>query len=599
MESRRINVTDASGWSCAGLRVTSLPLLGAMLGLLALTSCRRPADGGGTSDILAPDERAWLDARQGQLVIAPDPRWHDAADETDAHAGMEMDFVLLLQDKLGTRFKTYRAPTMDEFDRALAEKRVDILPAVSVTPGLAGDWLFTRPYMNVQVVLLVNTARKASLAVEELDRLRVAVGRKYAVRDFVTNTHGGLTITPSKSDLDALLDLSVGQLDVVIMDLETASRHIEAQGITNIRIAGRVGPAYEFSMACRRDEPVLQRIMDKAFGSISERERRGIYDKWLRFGAIPFYLTRVFWYWVTAVMAVLLAFLSAILMWNRTLRRRVEQATRELLRELSERKRAEQALSCAHNELEKRVEERTSELAEANRRLEREMRDRRQAEREVLEVSNEERKRIGRDLHDSLGQELVGISCLTEVLSRRLNATGSPDAPDAARIAALIEDAIAHAKIIVRGLMPVEIVEDGLSYALRRLAEESSHVLRIECVLETDGRALVYNNDVATHLYRIAQEAISNAIRHGNAKRIVVRLSVGDEEGTLTICDNGRGIAGQNLEGGMGIRIMRYRAEMCGGAIHIEPALPKGTEVRCTFLNRTADAPDDNRDDGA
>ena len=566
----------------------SLPLLGTLLGLLALTSCQQQDSQSVAHDILTPDERAWLDARQGQLVIAPDPRWHDAAGELDAYAGMEMDFVHLLANKLGTRFITYRAPTAEEFERAVSEQRVDILPAARITPDRARDWLFTRPYMNVPVVLLVNTTRKTSLTVNELHKLRLAVGKKYAVRDFVMSTYANLTIVPAKSDLDALLDLSLGQLDVVVMDLETASRYIEAKGLANIRVAGHVGPTYEFSMACRTDMPILQRLLDKGLEHISEREKRRIYDKWLRFGAIPFYLSRVFWSWMAAGMAAVLAILAAILAWNRTLRRQVAQATRELHQELAERKRAEVALSRAHDELEKRVAERTRELAEANRSLEREIGDRRQAEREVLEISSEERKRIGRDLHDSLGQELAGISCLAEVTSRRLKTASSPESGDAAKIVKLIEEAILHSKIIVRGLMPVEIAEEGLTYALRRLAEESSHLLRMECCFETEGRALVYNNDVATNLYRIAQESIANAARHGNATRVLVRLSVGDETGTLTIQDNGKGMTAPRKTGGMGMRIMRYRAEMCGGALRIEPALPTGTVIECSFINRAA-----------
>ncbi len=229
---------------------------------------------------------------------------------------------------------------------------------------------------------------------------------------------------------------------------------------------------------------------------------------------------------------------------------------------------------------------RTAELAAANRKLEAVMEERRELEDEVLRISGHEKARIGRDLHDSLGQKLTGAMYLFGAYRQHAGA-GAPAAEgEAEQIAATLKEAVSQVRRIARGLAPVALTEDGLPDALRRLAEETGAMFQkeIEFYPEREGRP----KDVATaeHLYLIAQEAVNNAVKHGDAARIVIALDYNERGGELTVEDNGQGFAANrkdDCEGGNGLRIMRHRAEVFGGELQVGPGAGGGVRVSCRF----------------
>ena len=230
------------------------------------------------------------------------------------------------------------------------------------------------------------------------------------------------------------------------------------------------------------------------------------------------------------------------------------------------------------------VRRRTAELAEANARLEALMEERRELEDEVLRIAAEEKARVGRDLHDSLGQKLTGAMYLFGAY--RQKAAGADAEPEAAQIAATLKDAVSQIRRIARGLAPVELTEDGLPDALRRLAEEASALYgkTVEFYAEREGRPK--GAGTAEHLYLIAQEAVNNAAKHGEAARISLSLDYDGAEGMLEIEDDGRGfVAGcaPDREGGSGLRIMRHRADVFGGTLDVGPGTGRGARVRCRF----------------
>ena len=207
--------------------------------------------------------------------------------------------------------------------------------------------------------------------------------------------------------------------------------------------------------------------------------------------------------------------------------------------------------------------------------------ERRALEEALLNASSREQQRIGQDLHDSLCQQLAGIEFQNSVLVQQLTKRPAMQA-EAARIGELIRNATKHARSLARGLSPVEIEPNGLMAALNGLALNATNLFRVDCSFECPQPVLLENRTTATHLYRIAQEAIGNAMKHGQAKTIVISLKNLDGELILTVRDDGIGFSldGRAMEG-MGLRIMEYRADMIGAMLRIDSVKGEGTTVAC------------------
>src|SRR5262249_35497126 len=170
-----------------------------------------------------------------------------------------------------------------------------------------------------------------------------------------------------------------------------------------------------------------------------------------------------------------------------------------------------------NSELESRVRERTVALTE-------EMAGRQRLERELLDIGERERRRVGRDLHDSLGQLLTGTALAGQVLHERLAARGLGEADDAARVVGLVEEAIEQTRSLSRGLDPVELEGGGLDQGLRELAMTTSAHPHVRCEYHCPAPIAIRDQATAAHLYRISQEAVTNAVRHGRASHIALRL---------------------------------------------------------------------------
>jgi len=211
--------------------------------------------------------------------------------------------------------------------------------------------------------------------------------------------------------------------------------------------------------------------------------------------------------------------------------------------------------------------------------------DRIELEREVIASSERERTRIGQDLHDGLAQLLIGVKLLLAALGDKLGDAGSPHRADAKRAAELVSRAIAQTSELAHGLSPIPR-RGRLADALRQLARESEQILGVDCdvVCMCEAGPPEVNETTATNLYRIAQEAITNAVRHGKASRVEVRCGNVDGRVELTIADDGAGIGeadGASNGGGLGLHIMSYRARSIGGDLSVQPRAEGGTLVRC------------------
>ena len=215
--------------------------------------------------------------------------------------------------------------------------------------------------------------------------------------------------------------------------------------------------------------------------------------------------------------------------------------------------------------------------------------ERHRLEREILEISDREQARIGQDLHDGLCQKLVSAAFDSNSLEQKLGIRLLPEVRDAQQIAEVLDDAITEARALARGLFPVQLEADGLTVALEQLAASVTARARVNCRLECPGPVSVRHNVVATHLYRIAQEAVNNAIKHARAESIIIELSAEDDRLQLTITDDGAGIpASRGTGGGMGLHIMNYRARTIGGSFRLDRGPNGGTVVSCSAPQQTA-----------
>jgi two-component system sensor kinase FixL len=214
----------------------------------------------------------------------------------------------------------------------------------------------------------------------------------------------------------------------------------------------------------------------------------------------------------------------------------------------------------------------------------RDISDRRVLEKEILKVSELEQRRIGQDLHDGLGQMLTGIGLMSQAFARRLEKIDEKAAEDAREITALVREADEQARGLARGLVPVEVEEKGLATALARLVQNVSNMFGVECELEISESVPMWDASRATHLFRIAQEAVSNAVRHGHAKHVHVSFVSGGGYIRLRVIDNGVGFGKPaHRDSGMGINIMRYRARIIGGTLDIRSTPGEGVRIMCTI----------------
>jgi len=212
----------------------------------------------------------------------------------------------------------------------------------------------------------------------------------------------------------------------------------------------------------------------------------------------------------------------------------------------------------------------------------RDLTERARLEQEVLNISDWERRRIAQDLHDGLGQLLVGAGYLADTLRQDMAAKSEPWVPRLNRIQEAMNAAGKQARDVARGVQPVEPEPNGLMTALAKLAQQTSEIFCVRCDFKCHPPVSIEDRQTGTHLFRVAQESVTNAIKHGRAKRISLRLTRTPKQITLAIKNDGVGLVSwRQKKAGMGLRIMHYRAGIIGGTLTINKKSVIGTTVTC------------------
>jgi PAS domain S-box-containing protein len=217
---------------------------------------------------------------------------------------------------------------------------------------------------------------------------------------------------------------------------------------------------------------------------------------------------------------------------------------------------------------------------------------RKNLEIETLEIAAREQRRIGQELHDGLGQELTGLGLMANALAQRLR-DDTTERSIVDRLVVGFDRVHQQARRLARGLIPVHVETRGLPVALEDLAGRLAEQSGVGVTMHTDSSIDVPDHTTATQLFHIAQEAVTNAIRHANPTHVAMSLTQEPDGLRLAIRDDGTGISNPAESRGLGLRIMQYRADQIGGALHLEPAKGGGTLVICTLTRRQANASQD------
>ena len=210
--------------------------------------------------------------------------------------------------------------------------------------------------------------------------------------------------------------------------------------------------------------------------------------------------------------------------------------------------------------------------------------ERKQLEKEILEISEREQSRIGQDLHDGLCQHLAGIEFRMKSLEQKLALKSKKESAEAAELAKLVRNAIEQTRTLAHGLSPVMLAPNGLMNGLQELAANTEKSFKISCAFNCPAPVLFHENAVATHLYRIAHEAVHNAIRHGKPKFVVINLLTANDRIMLAVRDDGAGFPTKpQTHQGMGLRVMQYRAGIVGASLAVQRHPEGGTSVVCSL----------------
>src|SRR5438128_951718 len=241
--------------------------------------------------------------------------------------------------------------------------------------------------------------------------------------------------------------------------------------------------------------------------------------------------------------------------------------------DITSRKEAEVVAQQQRDELEQLRQQRTA-------LLEKEVAERARLEREVIESCGREQRRIAYDLHDGVGQHLVGIALSAKLLEQELRGEHPAQAKKASAIVRLANQTARHARLTARSLEGADGVGD-LKLALEALAANVRRNCRVAANVKADASSFPVSAPAAAQLYRVVQEALHNAVEHGRARKVQIDLAVDGDNMVLTVRDDGKGFDGSVASNGMGLRIMRYRAQCIGGSCEVQSNRVEGTIVTC------------------
>ena len=302
-------------------------------------------DGNGASVQFTREEKEWLSAHT-VILAAPDPDFPPTEyfDKDGQYRGIAADYLALIEKKLGIRFKIIRLKNWDEVLEKARLQKIDLVTAATRTPQREKYLRFTSSFVNLPSVIIVRQNVRQDLTIEDLMGMKVAVVHRYAAHDYINNKYPGMDLYPVPDSQTGLRKVSFGMLDAMVTNIATASYNIEKEKITNLRMAGKSGFVYRLAFAPIRGNWELNSILEKGLTLITPEERQTIYRKWITLERDSLLKSKKFWISASTTLGIVFFFAIGVLVWNRTLRQRVEEKTAALKLEVMEHQKAKKVI---------------------------------------------------------------------------------------------------------------------------------------------------------------------------------------------------------------------------------------------------------------
>ncbi len=292
------------------------------------------------SDPLTKKERAWLEAHNGKIRLAPTPNWEpmEFFSKKGQYKGMVADFIKLIEKNLSFKFKLVHAKSWKDVLEMAKNREVDIISAAKPTPERIKYMFWTAPYLDIPNVIVTRKTEGDELTLNQLAGMTVGVNGSYAVVDYLEEQYPNLSIVKLESDFDGIRKVAFSELDALIVEFPYASYTIAQERITNLKVAGETDYKALQSIGIRNDWPILFSIMKKGLAQITPEKKREILSRWTYLVDYPFYYSKKFWMTVIFISVAMAFFAGLVLVWNKTLRYKVNKKTQELINELAQRK---------------------------------------------------------------------------------------------------------------------------------------------------------------------------------------------------------------------------------------------------------------------
>ncbi|MFH2058937.1 MAG: transporter substrate-binding domain-containing protein [Pseudomonadota bacterium] len=289
------------------------------------------------SALLSPAEETWLEQHGQNLRYAPLPNYPpiEFVDENGIHKGVTADYISIIEEKIGVRFKKVYLNTWEEIFEATRQGNIDILGNLQNTAKRSEFIYFTQPYIKIPNVIIVQTKAQDKLSLLKMGGMRIAVVRGYSTIPFIKSMQPDIIIHPVDSDEQGLEMVSFGQVDAMITDLSVASFIINKLGINNLKVAGNIKFDWNMCIGSNKEYPILHKILEKALASIDQPNRQGIYKKWIHHNINPEFN----WTLIITIISAIFISIVLVLAWNFSLKRQVKKQTMIMKHELDERKR--------------------------------------------------------------------------------------------------------------------------------------------------------------------------------------------------------------------------------------------------------------------